>query len=159
MLGIFKKKKNGNRTNMQLIKVKRNKNNFCCFKGQFVSIDINENSDNYYFSAYDYDNNKYMIISNRISDKYYELCQKYDYGLIYDFDNEFLTIAIICKKGYLKAFDIELDKQLDNGTAFILDNNNLIDNNEVVGNIMRTTKENITLNSLDHNKLICFIEK
>ena len=109
--------------------------------------------------AYDNENNKYIRISNKIDNKYYNLCESYDYGLIYDFDNEFYTIAIICQNGYLKTFDIKLNNTLENGTSFIINNNNLIDNNIIVGEIKRNSNEVITLNCLDHNKLICFISK
>ena len=59
----------------------------------------------------------------------------------------------------MKAFDISLNQELENGTSFIINNNDLIDNNKIVGTIKRATKETISLNCLDHNKLICFIEK
>jgi len=160
MFNLFKKRPiQTKRVDMQLINVKKNKNNFNCFKGKFVIIEADEKTDNYYFSVYDNENNKYIRISNKIDLKYYDLCSKYNYGLIYNYDNDNYTIAIICKKGYLKTFNINLYKKLDNGTAFIINNNDLIDNNVTVGTIERNTNEIISLNCLDHNKLICFIEK
>ncbi|MBS5720588.1 MAG: hypothetical protein KHW57_08000 [Clostridium sp.] len=138
MFNLFKKRTfQTKKVDMQLINVKRNKNIFNCFKGKFVSIEVDE----------------------KIDLKYYNLCNNYDYGLIYSYDNDSYTIAIICKKGYLKAFDISLNQELENGTSFIINNNDLIDNNKIVGTIKRATKETISLNCLDHNKLICFIEK
>lgn len=159
MFGIFKKKEVQKKVNMQLIKVKKNSNIFNCFKGKFVSIEVDEKNNNFYIMAYDNENNKYIRISNKIDNKYYNLCNMYDYGLIYDFNNDVYTIAIICQKGYLKTFDIDLKTNLENGTSFIVKDNNLIDNDNIVGSIKRNTNETITINSLDHNKLICFIEK
>ena len=160
MFNLFKKRTfQTKKVDMQLINVKRNKNIFNCFKGQFVSIEVDEKNNSYYFNAYDNENNRYIRISNKIDLKYYNLCNNYDYGLIYSYDNDSYTIAIICRKGYLKAFDISLNQELENGTSFIINNNDLIDNNKIVGTIKRATKETISLNCLDHNKLICFIEK
>lgn len=159
MFGIFKKKNTIKKIDMQLIKVSKNNYNFNCFKGKFISIEIDEKNNNFYIMAYDNENNKYIRISNKIDDKYYKLCESYDYGLIYDFDNEFYTIAIICQNGYLKTFDVKLNNTLENGTSFIINDNNLIDNNSIVGVIKRNSNEIITLNCLDHNKLICFISK
>ena len=119
MFGLFKKKNTIKKVDMQLIKVSKNNNDFNCFKGKFVSIEIDEKNNNFYFMAYDNENNKYIRISNKIDNKYYNLCESYDYGLIYDFDNEFYTIAIICQNGYLKTFDIKLNNTLENGTSFI----------------------------------------
>lgn len=148
MFNLFKKRTfQTKKVDMQLINVKRNKNTFNCFKGKFVSIEVDEK------------NNRYIRISNKIDLKYYNLCNNYDYGLIYSYDNDSYTIAIICRKGYLKAFDISLNQELENGTSFIINNNDLIDNNKIVGTIKKATKETISLNCLDHNKLICFIEK
>lgn len=160
MFNLFKKsKKTTEKVNMQIISVKKNKNDFNCFKGKFVSIELDTTKDQFYFMVYDNENNKYIRITEKVDNKYYNLCNEYDYGLIYDYGNDFYTIAIICKKGYLKAFDVKLNDKLDNGTSFIIENNNLIDNNKIVGSVIRKSNENITLNVLDHNKLICFIEK
>ena len=144
---------------MELIRVKRSKENFNCFIGKFVSIDFDEEKEIYYLSVYDNENNKYVKLTNKIDNKYFNLCNDYDYGLIYSFDEDYYNIAIICKKGYLKTYDVKLKQNYDNGTSFIIEDNNLIDKNSIVGEIKRNTKEKISLNVLDHNKLICFIEK
>lgn len=159
MFNIFKRKNETKKTNMSLIKVKKNNNTFNCFKGKFVSIEVDIKTNNYYIMVYDNENNKYIKISNKIDNQYSHLCESYDYGLIYDFDNEFYTIAVICQNGYLKTYDVKLNDNLENGTAFIVKDNDLIDNGKIVGTIKRNNNDLILLNSLDHNKLICFMKK
>ena len=159
MFELFKKKKKQpEKVKMQLITVKKNKEDFNCFKGKFVSVDVDTEKDNFYFTVYDNENNRYIRITEKVDDKYYTLCDNYEYGLIYDYTDDFYTIAIICCKGYIKALNVKLNEKLENGTSFIIDHNNLIDNNKIVGSI-QNNNNNIKLNVLDHNKLMCFIEK
>lgn len=156
------KKETVKKNEMQVIKVKKNKNSFNCFKGKFVTIvaDIGRNDKEiFYFEIFDQSKGKYIKISNNISDKYYSLCKNYKYGLIYDYDEESYTIAIICQNGYVKTFDVELLEHFNNGESFVIEENDLIDNNKVVGKIKRTSNETITMNVLEDKKLICFIGK
>lgn len=162
MLRIFKKKENkidNNKINMHLIKVKRNVNSCTFHIGKFISIDIDETTNNFYFIAYNNEANRYVRITNKIDNTYYDLCNKYEYGLIYGIDNEYYTIAVICCNGFLKAYNVTLNKPFENGNAFIINNNNLIEGNSIVGKIDKNDDLKISLNSLDNNKLICFIRK
>ena len=101
----------------------------------------------------------YIRITNKVDKKYFDICSKYDYGLIYDYDGENYTIAVICRKGFLKVYDIELLQNFNNGESFIIEENNLINNNKVVGKIKNDLKEKVSMNCLEDNKLICFISK
>lgn len=157
MFNLFKKKIE--KTPLQLISVKGNKENFSYYKGKFVSIEVNDNTEDYYFTIYDKQKGTYKRITNKVNKKYYDICSKYDYGLIYDYNGEDYTIAVICKKGYLKTYDVEMLQNFNNGESFIIENNNLINNNQVVGKIKNDLKENVSMNCLEDNKLICFISK
>ncbi len=158
MFNLFKKKPD-NKVPLQLITVKSNKEKFNYYKGKFVSIEVTDNTEGYYFTIYDRSSGKYIKITNKVDKKYYDICSKYEYGLIYDYDGENYTIAIICKNGYLKVYDVQLLQDFNNGEAFIVENNKLINNGKVVGTIQNEVKEKITMNCLEDNKLICFIEK
>ena len=155
----FKKKKKNNidKIKMQLINVKMNKNNDDVFVGKFISIDINENEE-FYITSYNNKEKTYEKISNKIDKKYYALCKQYKYGIVYQINNGNYDIAIICENGYLKTYDVLLSKHYSNGTAFLIENNYLLENNKIIGEIYNLN-ENISINSLYENKLICFIKK
>ena len=157
MFNLFKKKTE--KIPLQLISVKGNKENFSYYKGKFVSIEVNDNTEGYYFTIYDKQKGAYKRITNKVNKKYYDICSKYDYGLIYDYNGENYTIAVICKNGYLKNYDVEMLQNFNNGESFIIKNNNLINNDQVVGKIKNDLKENVSMNCLEDNKLICFISK
>lgn len=157
MFNLFKKKTE--KTPLQLITVKSNKKEFNYYKGKFVSIEVNDNTEGYYFTIYDMKNRSYTRITNKVDKKYFDICSKYEYGLIYDYDGENYTIAIICQKGFLKTYDVEMLHNFNNGESFIIENNNLINNNKIVGKIKNDVKEKVSMNCLEENKLICFISK
>ena len=158
MFSLFKKRST-EKLPLQLIGVKSNKKDFSYYKGKFVSIEVNDNVEGYYFTVYDRSKGTYIRITNKVDKKYFDICSKYDYGLIYDYDGENYTIAVICKKGFLKVYDIELLQNFNNGESFIIEENNLINNNKVVGKIKNDLKEKVSMNCLEDNKLICFISK
>ena len=83
MFNLFKKKTE--KIPLQLISVKGNKENFSYYKGKFVSIEVNDNTEGYYFTIYDKQKGAYKRITNKVNKKYYGICSKYDYGLIYDY--------------------------------------------------------------------------
>ncbi len=158
MFNLFKRK-SIEKLPLQLISVKSNKKDFSYYKGKFVSIEVNDNVEGYYFTVYDRSKGTYIRITNKVDKKYFDICSKYDYGLIYDYDGENYTIAVICKNGYLKNYDVEMLQNFNNGESFIIKNNNLINNNKVVGKIKNDLKEKVSMNCLEDNKLICFISK
>ncbi len=155
---IFNKNRRLEQVPMTLITVKRNKNVFNCYKGKFVSIDV-DLPESYYFNIYDRNSKNYVRVTNKVNKQYMNICSKYNYGLIYDFNDEELIIAVICHNGYLKTYDVKMKDNFSNGEAFIINGNNLINNNKIVGTINNNTNEKILMNCLEDNKLICFISK
>ena len=59
MFTLFKKKK-PNKIPLQLLTVKSNKKEFNCYKGKFVSIEVNDNIEGYYFTIYDRNKGTYL---------------------------------------------------------------------------------------------------
>ena len=147
---------------MQLINVK--KNNLTIenlYIGKFVNIgtDISKNDNNiYYFETFD--NKQYKKFTKKISSKYESLCEKYNYGIIYGINEDSYDICIIMEDGFLKTFDVKLNNHYENGSAFFIENNNLIDSNtnKIVG-YANFENYNVKINSLDNDKLVCFIQK
>ena len=85
MFSLFKKKST-EKLPLQLISVKSNKKDFSYYKGKFISIEVNDNVEGYYFTVYDRSKGTYIRITNKVDKKYFDICSKYDYGLIYDYD-------------------------------------------------------------------------
>ena len=142
-------------THSIIVKRKQNKR---IYIGQIVSIeaDISDNI-KFYLSSY---NDGY--ISNKIAKKDEEFCQKYNYAIIRNFDNDNIHAMIICCDGYLMRFKVELTKEFKNGDAFIIKDNILFDNNNKVGKITDNRFDpnlKIAFNELDNDRLIAFIRK
>lgn len=160
MLRLLKKEKT-EKLPLQLITVKSNEEKFESYKGKFVSIEatITNDIEEYYFMIYDRKSGIYQRITDKVNEKYFDICKKYNYGLIYDYDGENYTIAVICQNGFLKVYDVELLQAFNNGESFIIKGNNLINNHKIVGKIKNDVKDKISMNCLENNKLICFIKK
>ena len=163
MFNLFRRKeKNIIQFHSIIIKKKANKK---LYVGQFLKIEseFDDNDDiiddvKYYFSAFDQG-----IISNKISNKEEIYCEKYNYGIIRNINEDSIEVLIICTPGYLQRYEIELYKNnYVDGDAFIINNGNLLENKKVVGKIIDdryNSNLNIQLNSLDKNKLVVFIQK
>ena len=158
MFNFFKKKKvsNNNYTFHQVyVKKKKNAN---IYVGQFLSIEVDyDSNDNYYFSSY-----LDGIVTNKIQNEHVSYCEKYDYGIVKSINGDIVEIFIICNNGFLQRYKIKLNKSFDNGNAFIIRNGSIYDNEIVVGTICDNRYDpsiNIVLNSLENDKLVVFLEK
>lgn len=146
------------------VKVKKNKN---VYPGQILSIedDTEEDED----GIIDGDNSKYYLssykdgfVSNKISVKENEYCENYDYGIVRGIENDIIDFCIICEKGYLQRFKVDMRVNFPNGSAFIIKNGELYNNGIKVGIITdeRYNNQEIYINSLEDNeRLIVFIKK
>lgn len=150
---LFKPKKSKVSVHQINVKLKKNKS---VYAGQILSIDVDNDNNNYYLSSY---NNGY--VSNKISGKEEYYCEKYDYGIVKNVVGDTIEFLIICQNGYLNRFKIELYKEYSNGSAFVIKNGFLYDNKEIVGKIIdeRYNSQEIIINSLDEDRLVVFINK
>lgn len=155
LLNLFKKPKKPilpafHRVN---VKIKKKVN---LYIGQFVTISPNEN-DNFYFATYlDGD------FTYKISNSEREYCEKYGYGIVESFNDENVTICIICCNGYLRRFKVKANENVKNGDAFIISDGNLLDtNNNIVGKITdhKYNNEEIMINAYENGQLVSFIRK
>ncbi len=155
LFNLFKKKE---KVSLQQLIANR-KSNSNIYIGQIVSIEADEgrNSENYYLYNYPDD-----CISNKITKEYINLCEKYRYAIIKNFNDKKIDARVICCDGYLMRLKIELNKQFENGNAFVIRGNDLYDNNNIVGKIIDDRydeKLDVILNELDNDKLVIFIRK
>lgn len=135
------------------VKVKKNKN---VYPGQILSIDEDEEG-RYYLEDY-----LDGTISNKISVNESEYCENYDYGIVREIENDIIDFCIICEKGYLQRFKVDMRVNFPNGNAFIIKNGELYNNGIKVGIITdeRYNNQEIYINSLINNeRLVVFIKK
>ena len=156
LLNLFKKKEKPILFKQLIVKRKANTD---VHIGQIVSIEVEEgeSEDKYYLCKY-----PDTYISNKITKEYKEDCQKYKYAVIKEFNDEKIDARIICCDGYLQRFKIELFYAFENGSAFIIKDENLYDNNKIVGKIIDNRYDSsisITLKELENNVLVSFIRK
>jgi len=163
LLNLFKKKNNIQTIPFHQvdIKIKKGKN---LYIGQFLNIETDYKDDGdfinngkYYFSSFDSG-----IVTNKISSSHEKYYEKYRYGIVRSIEGDTATILIICCNGYLQRYDISMKNEYNNGSAFIINNGNLIENNKVVGSITDRRYNNdvpILLNGVDNGKLVVFIQK
>ena len=156
IFNLFKKKEKP--IELKQIVVKR-KSNSEMHIGQIVSIDaeMGNSNENYYLSTYENGN-----ISNKITSEYRELCQNYKYAIIKAYTDEKIDARVICCDGFLQRYKIQLDKEYENGSAFIVKDGELYDNNVAVGKIVDNRYDpsvNITFSELENDKLVAFIRK
>lgn len=158
LLNLFKKKKENEGTiETHLITVKR-KYKKAIHVGQIISIELDPEADD----------EKYYIlssegqISSTITPEQLGTYKKYRYGLIKSFDEQNINILIICCDGYLQRLKIKLNDNFEDGSAFIIKNNELYNDEKIVGKIIDYKYEsnmNVVFNELDNNKLVVFIRK
>ena len=156
ILSIFKKKEKPILFKQLIVKRKPNSD---IHVGQIVSIDVEDGKleDKYYLCKY-----PDIYVSNKISVEYREYCQKYKYAVIKEFNDEKIDARIICCDGYLQRFKVELFDNFENGSAFVIKEGNLYNNNEIIGRIIDNRYDstiNITFNELENNILVSFIRK
>lgn len=156
LFNLFKKKEKPIVFKQIVVKRKGNSN---IYVGQIVSIDVEDgqSGDKYYLSKY-----PDTYISNKISKEYEEYCQEYKYAVIKEFNDEKIDARIICCDGYLQRFKIELFYTFENGSAFMIKDGNIYDNNKIVGKIIDNRYDpsiNITFNELENDVLVSFIRK
>lgn len=156
LFNLFKKKVEPIKLQQIIVKRKSNSN---LYIGQIVSIDVEEGSggDRYYLCKYPDE-----YVSNKITKEYEEYCEKYKYVIIKSFNDEKIDGRIICCDGYLQRYKINLTEKFNNGSAFVIKNDELYDNGKLVGKIIDNRYDlnaNIIFNELDDDKLVVFIRK
>lgn len=156
LLNLFKKKEKPILFKQLIVKRKANSD---IHVGQIVSINVEdgENGEKYFLTKF-----PDTYISNKITKEYEEDCQKYRYAVIKDFNDERIDARIICCDGYLQRLKINLFYKFENGSAFIIKDGNLYDNNKIVGKIIDNRYDssiNITFNELENDVLVSFIRK
>ena len=155
LLNMFKKPKKPALPTFHRVSVKIKKK-VNLYVGQLVSISPNEN-DNFYFATYSEGDFTYKIATAE-----YEYCSKYNYGVVESFNEETVTVCIICCEGYLRRFKVEVNGTVKNGDAFIVSEGNLTDGtNNVVGKIVdhKYNGEEIMINAYENGLLVSFIKK
>lgn len=156
LFDFFKKKEKP--IELKQIIAKRKKNSDIHI-GQIISIEAEEGKNNYNFYLCKYPDE---YISNKIESEYQEICEKYKYAIIKDFNEEKIDARVICCDGYLQRLKIKLDSKYENGSAFIIKENNLYDNNKIVGKIIDNKydyESKIVFNELEQDRLVVFIRK
>lgn len=156
LFNLFKKKVEPIRLQQIIVKRKGNKN---IYVGQIVSIegDIGTDSIKYTLNSY-----QEGCISNKITKEYEELCEKYRYAIIKDFNDEKIDARVICYDGYLQRLKVKLNDNFDNGNSFIIKEDTLYDNGKIIGKIVDNkydSNSNIAFNELDNDRLVVFIRK
>lgn len=156
LFNLFKKKVEPIRLQQIIVKRKGNKN---IYVGQIVSIegDIGTDSIKYTLNSY-----QEGCISNKITKEYEELCEKYRYAIIKDFNDEKIDARVICCDGYLQRLKVKLNDNFDNGNSFIIKEDTLYDDGKIIGKIVDNKYDynsNIAFNELDNDKLVVFIRK
>lgn len=156
LFNLFKKKVEPIRLQQIIVKRKGNKN---IYVGQIVSIegDIGTDSIKYTLNSY-----QEGCISNKITKEYEELCEKYRYAIIKDFNDEKIDARVICCDGYLQRLKVKLNDNFDNGNSFIIKEDTLYDNGKIIGKIVGNkydSNSNIAFNELDNDRLVVFIRK
>lgn len=156
LFNLFKKKVEPIRLQQIIVKRKDNKN---IYVGQIVSIegDIGTDSIKYTLNSY-----QEGCISNKITKEYEELCEKYRYAIIKDFNDEKIDARVICCDGYLQRLKVKLNENFDNGNSFIIKEDTLYDNDKIIGKIVDNkydSNSNIAFNELDNDRLAVFIRK
>lgn len=156
LFNLFKKKVEPIKLQQIIVKRKGNKN---MYKGQIVSIDADIGNDSIKYSLNSYQDG---CISNKISKEYEDLCEKFRYAIIKDFNDEKIDARVICCDGYLQRLKIKLNDTYQNGNAFVIKGTELYDNDKIVGNIIDNKYDlntNIVFNELDNDRLVVFIRK
>ena len=156
ILNLFKKKEKPIVLEQIIVNRKKDSN---IYVGQIVSIAAEEgkNKINYFLEKY-----PYTYISNKITNEYYDLCQRYNYAIIKDFNDKKIDARVICCAGYLQRFKVDLTNSYENGSSFTIIDGNLYENNKIIGKIIDErydTSINITFNELNNNTLVSFIKK
>lgn len=155
LFNLFKKKEKI--VLQQLIANRKNNSNI--YIGQIVSIEADEGRSNENYYLYKYPDE---CISNKITKEYINLCEKYRYAIIKNFNDKKIDARVICCDGYLQRLKIELKNNFDKGTSFIIKGTELYDNNNLVGQIIDNRYDanlNILFNELDDDRLTIFIKK
>lgn len=155
LFNIFKKKE---KVTLQQIIANR-KSNSNIYVGQIVSInaDIGRDSENYYLCKYPDE-----YVSNKITKEYIDLCDRYKYAIIREFNDKKIDARVICCNGYLMRLRVDLLDKFDNGSAFAIKDNNLYDNDKNVGKIIDRKYDpnlEILFNELEEDRLVVFVKK
>ena len=156
LFNLFKKKEKPIILKQMIVKRKKGSD---IYIGQIVNItaEMGNNNTIYYLEKY-----PYTHISNKISNEYRGICENYRYAIIKEFDDKIIDARVICCDGYLQRYKIELIDSYDNGSAFIIKNGELYDNNKIIGKIIDKRYNpsiNVIFNELEDNVIVVFIKK
>ena len=161
---IFKKKEKIVPIHFHMMSLKLKSHNSELYSGKFIKLDCDydENGDlienvKYYFKTIEGEK-----ITSYIPENEELYCEKYEIGIIKDIQNDNINILLICEDVYINKYKILIDKETNNGEAFIIKNGDLIDNNKVIGKIIDdryNQKTQILINSYENGLLNVLIHK
>lgn len=128
------------------------------YVGQILSIEPGS-GDNYYF--YDYKSKK--NVTNKISNKHQDHCEKYNYAIVRSVNGRDASIAIVCANGYLQRIKVQLNESFENGNMFFIKGDTLCDEkNKIAGTITDDRAfdfSKMAFNSLEDDILVTFFYK